>query len=271
MLSDELSIDSPSEGFKIIKINSNQNSVNYWDMDGTALDWSMDTGVDTGPLGSEVVISFGDPGRFFMIWGISFHKEQFLERNPNGFSLKIAYSNYMDIENEAYNVGDYRNPTATENGKYTISINPSDLDEQGCFYFKELDGNPLIFVASAISLDLEKGKLNFDLIGTNVDFVGMAKGKMANNQKYNYYSDTIERFWIKGKHNIFSNMEHYSSSIDHKNIQRMAVALKLIQEMKVIQDTIAQEDVAPLMYIMPQEKQITTSFIANVLQKNQRQ
>ena len=218
MLSDELSIDSPSEGFKIIKINSNQNSVNYWDMDGTALDWSMDTGVDTGPLGSEVVISFGDPGRFFMIWGISFHKEQFLERNPNGFSLKIAYSNYMDIENEAYNVGDYRNPTATENGKYTISINPSDLDEQGCFYFKELDGNPLIFVASAISLDLEKGKLNFDLIGTNVDFVGMAKGKMANNQKYNYYSDTIERFWIKGKHNIFSNMEHYSSSIDHKNI-----------------------------------------------------
>ena len=34
----------------------------------------------------------------------------------------------------------------------------------------------------------------------------------------------------------------------------MAVALKLIQEMKVIQDTIAQEDVAPLMYIMPQEK-----------------
>ena len=50
----------------------------------------------------------------------------------------------------------------------------------------------------------------------------------------------------------------------------MAVALKLIQEMKVIQDIIAQEDVGPLMSIMPQENWITTSFIANVLQKNHR-
>ena len=53
-------------------------------------------------------------------------------------------------------------------------------------------------IASIISLDLAKGKLNFDMIGTNVDFVGMAKGKMANNQKYNFYSEPIERFWIKG-------------------------------------------------------------------------
>ena len=198
MISDELSFDSPSEGFKFKKINSNQNSVNYWDMAGTSMDWTMNTGVDTGPLGSEVVISFGEPNRLFMIWGISFHKEQFEERNPDGISLKIAYSNYMDIENEAYNLGDYRNPTATENGKYTIAINPSDLDEQGCFYFKEPDGSPLILVASVISLDLAKGKLNFDMIGTNVDFVGMAKGKMANNKNYNYYSAPIERFWIKG-------------------------------------------------------------------------
>ena len=199
MLSDEMSFNSPFEGFKFIKINSNQNSVNYWDMAGTSLDWTLNTGVDTGPIGSEVVISFGDPNRLFMIWGISFHKEQFEQRNLNGINLKIAYINYMDIENEAYNVGDYRNPTAPENGKYTIAINPSDLDEQGCFYLKEPDGNPLILIASILSLDLEKGNLNFDLIGTNVDFVGMAKGKMANKQNYNFYSETIERFWIKGK------------------------------------------------------------------------
>ena len=156
-------------------------------MAGTSLDWTLNTGVDTGPIGSEVVISFGDPNRLFMIWGISFHKEQFEQRNPNGISLKIAYINYMDIENEAYNEGDNRNPTAPENGKYTIAINPSDLDEQGCFYLKEPDGNPLILIASILSLDLEKGNLNFDLIGTNVDFVGMAKGKIANNQNYNFY------------------------------------------------------------------------------------
>ena len=46
MLSDEMTLNSPSEGFKFLKINSNQNSDNYWDMAGTALDWTLNTGVD---------------------------------------------------------------------------------------------------------------------------------------------------------------------------------------------------------------------------------
>ena len=206
MLSDEKSVDSPSEGFRLMIAGS---IVNYWDIAGTTLDWTMNTGVNTGSAGDEVLIMFGNPARSFMIWGINFHKEQFEERNPNGINLKLAYSYYLDIENGAYNSGDYRNPTAPENGKYIMAVNPSDLDDQGCFYFTEPDGKPLVLIASVISLDLESGILNFDLIGTDVDFVGMAKGRMSNNTAYNWYSDTIERFWIKG--NVLSSFNGSSN------------------------------------------------------------
>ena len=41
-----------------------------------------------------MVIVFGTPDRSAVIWGITFHPEQFAERHPGGLSIEISYNYY---------------------------------------------------------------------------------------------------------------------------------------------------------------------------------
>ena len=133
-----------------------------------------------------------------MVWGISFHKEQFELRNPNGLNLQLAYNYYKDVTTGAYGANDMRNPTSLEDGKHTFTINPSDLDDFGNYYFNDADGNPLVLTASTFYLNLESDILNFDFIGTYLNYMGMATGKKTDGSAYQLYTETIDSYWVKG-------------------------------------------------------------------------
>ena len=195
MLSDEKTSDEPDKGFKIKKNSGSFEQL--WNIATVSYDWTIDTGIDTGTSGDEIIIET-QPHRTFMVWGISFHKEQFELRNPNGLNLQLAYNYYKDVPTGAYGADDMRNPTSLEDGKHTFTINPSDLDDLGNYYFNDADGNPLVLIASTLYLNLESDILNFDFIGTDLNYGGMATGKMSNGGAYNFYTEAIDSYWVKG-------------------------------------------------------------------------
>ena len=141
MLNDEKTSDEPDKGFKIKKNSGSFEEL--WNIATASYDWTTLTGIDTGTSGDEIIIET-QPARTFMVWGISFHKEQFELRNPNGLSLQMAYNYYKDVNTGAYGADDMRNPTNLEDGKHTFTINLSDLDDLGNYYFNDADGNPLV-------------------------------------------------------------------------------------------------------------------------------
>ena len=79
-----------------------------------------------------------------------------------------------------------------------MTITPADLDAQGCFFFDDDSGEPLIFIASHVKLGLESGLLNLDLIGTFFDFDVSSTGQWADGKADNWYSSEIQNFWVKG-------------------------------------------------------------------------
>ena len=199
MLNDEKTSDEPDKGFKIKKNSGSFEEL--WNIATASYDWTTLTGIDTGTSGDEIIIET-QPARTFMVWGISFHKEQFELRNPNGLSLQMAYNYYKDVNTGAYGADDMRNPTNLEDGKHTFTINPSDLDDLGNYYFNDADGNPLVLTASTLYLNLESDILNFDLIGTDINYGGMATGKKSSGSNYLFHTETIDSFWVKGTSNI---------------------------------------------------------------------
>ena len=196
MLNDQKTAENAGEGFKIKKNSGSFEKL--WDIGTVSYDWSVDTGIDTGTSGDEITIE-RDPNAPFMVWGISFHKEQFELRNPNGMNLQMAYNYFKDVNAGTYADGDLRNPTNLEDGKHTFTINPSDLDDLGNYYFNDADGKPLILITSTLYLNLESDILNFDLIGTQMNYAGMAKGTKSNGDRYAFYTTTaIDNYWVLG-------------------------------------------------------------------------
>ena len=196
MMGDDKTSDDPDKGFKIKK--NSGSSEQLWSIATASYDWTVDTGIDTGAPGDEITVTT-QPVRSFMIWGMSFHKEQFELRNPNGLNLQLAYNYYKDVDTGAYGANDMRNPTSLEDGKHTFTINPSDLDDNGNYFFDDDDGNPLVLVGSTFYLNLESEILNFDFIGTDLSFLGMATGKKSDGSNYKYHSDSsIDIYWVKG-------------------------------------------------------------------------
>ena len=53
---------------------------------------------DTGTGSDSVVIVFGTPDRSALIWGVTFHPEQFAERHPGGLNIQISYNYYKGGE-----------------------------------------------------------------------------------------------------------------------------------------------------------------------------
>ena len=80
-----------------------------------------------------------------------------------------------------------------------MTITPADLDAQGCFFFDDDSGEPLIFIATHVKLGLEAGLLNLDLIGTFFDFDVSSTGQWADGKADNWYSSEIQNFWVKGR------------------------------------------------------------------------
>ena len=196
MLNDQKTDDDPGKGFKIKKNSGAFQQL--WSIATASYEWTVDTGIDTGASGDELTIDVV-PRRSFMIWGMSFHKKQFELRNPNGLNLQLAYNYYKDVTTGAYGAGDMRNPTSLEDGKHTFTINPSDLDDHGNYFFDDADGNPLVLVGSTFFLNLESDIFNFDFVGTDLNYVGMATGKKSDGTNYKFHSDTsIDIYWVKG-------------------------------------------------------------------------
>ena len=210
MLSDEKTTEQPDEGFKIKKNSGSFEQL--WNIATASYDWTILTGIDTGSSGDEIIIDT-QPARTFMVWGISFHKEQFELRNPNGLSLQMAYNYFKDVTTGAYGAGDMRNPTNLEDGKHTFTINPSDLDDLGNYYFNDADGNPLVLTMSTLYLNLESGILNFDLIGTDLNYGGMATGTKSSGSNYLFHTETIDSFWVKGTLNINKPLQGMATTL----------------------------------------------------------
>ena len=113
---------------------------------------------------------------------------------PGGLSRWIVWATH---DHRVFS--DWRNPASLEDGEHTVTITPADLDPQGCFFFDDESGEPLIFIATHVKLGLESGLLNLDLIGTFFDFDVSSTGQWANGKADNWYSSEIQNFWVKGE------------------------------------------------------------------------
>ena len=120
-------------------------------------------------------------------------------------------SNPKDVERGAYTDSDWRDPAGLGPGPHTLTIAPGDLDPQGCFYFQDGAGQPLVFVASKLKLGLGSGLLNFDLIGTFFDFSVASTGKWGDGRSDTWHSSEIQNFWVKGKITEQTGMWYISS------------------------------------------------------------
>ena len=76
MFADSVSAESPAQGVKVEYDSDGEE--NLWDSTAhkITLPWNLESGFKTGTDGKIITITFGDPDRSAIIWGIRFLKEQ---------------------------------------------------------------------------------------------------------------------------------------------------------------------------------------------------
>ena len=214
MFADRLTRENAARGVKLGKYGS-ATFENYWASTTHTISktWTVDTGIETGTPSDILIIKFGNPHRSAMVWGIRFLNEQFSAAHPNGITISIGYNYFKDVARGAYAATDIRDPTGIVDGQYDIEIKPEDLDENGLFFFDDASGDPLIFIASEVYLKIGGGLLNFDLIGSYLDFDVASKGKHTNGKSDDFNNAIIGNFWIKeDSSEKIINTKYYSTA-----------------------------------------------------------
>ena len=199
MFSDKLSRDNPAQGIQVLRDGTWQN---LWSSSGgiVVFPWQLNSGFLTRTSSATwFAVRFGDPDRSALLWGMQFMRQQ-VESISGEIVSKLSYNYHKDIERGAYTGN--RNPLGLSGIYGSYSINLADIDANGLHFFKDSQGNPLIFTASSVLIEFTyTGHLNFDLVGSIYDFTEASTG--ADDWDY----DIIGEFWFKGKDNFKSWLE----------------------------------------------------------------
>ena len=212
MFADSVSSESPAQGVKVEYDSDGEE--NLWESTAhkISLPWDLDTGFKTGTDGKVVTITFGNPDRSALIWGIRFLKEQ-LAAISGGVSLELSYNYFKDVERGIYSSTAMRKPDDDGDGHLALTIQATDLDDNGLYFFTE----KLTFVASKIFIKLNADFLNFDFIGTFFDFTTASTGKHSDGKNDQFHNHVIGYYLLKSKdfHCLeFQSQQSFLSSED---------------------------------------------------------
>ena len=198
MFSDSVSRSNPNQGVKVLRRGGSWQ--NLWagsDLHRLTLPWTLQSGFHTGFTNEWIKIRFGDnPWRTAVIWGMQFMKEQVELQGT--VEPQVGYKYSGDVLNGVYT--NWRKPFGTEDGMVKFTVTPSDLDENGLYYFKQPapdQDKSLVFIASEFQLKFGVGMLNFDFLGTFYDF-NAAKTGVKSGKADDWNDKKIGNFWIKG-------------------------------------------------------------------------
>ena len=162
--------------------------------------WTFSTGWNTAAdthlkfrFGSQTA-TYPDGYQTFYIRGMVFSKEQF----PGTLKFKMRVNYNKDSSHE---IGQGYNPALiNDNSWYAVTIEDTDLDDSGLFFFKDPnDGSqPLEFACMTLALKDFEGpiKLNFDFVGTYYDFDTAVDGKHADDLTDEYNNVYIGHYLI---------------------------------------------------------------------------
>ena len=199
MFADPLTAETPAEGVKVEY--DSDGAEEFWASTTHKLTvpWGLDTGFKTGADDKIVTITFGSPDRSALIWGIRFLKEQIAAKS--GVSFELSYNYFKDVERGIYSATDMRKPHDDGNGHMSVTIQASDLDDNGLYFFPDplSSSKQLTFIASKIFIKLNADFINFDFIGTFFDFQTAATGKHGDGNDDQFHSPVIGYFLLKSK------------------------------------------------------------------------
>ena len=161
--------------------------------------WTYSTGWNTA-AGTVLKFGFGpatstypDGFQTFYLRGMVFSKEQFQGRLK--FKISINYN-----KDSSHVIGQWYNPAMVlEESWYAVTIEDTDLDESGLFFFKDPNdaSKPLEFACMALTMKDFEGqadKLNFDFVGAYYDFDTAVDGKHSDDNTDEYNSVYIGHY-----------------------------------------------------------------------------
>ena len=173
--------------------------------------WTFSTGWNTA-ADTHLKFRFGpqtatypDGYQTFYIRGMVFSKEQF--QGTLKFKMRVNYN-----KDSSHEIGQGYNPALiSDNSWYAVTIEDSDLDDSGLFFFKDPNdaSQPLEFACMTLALKDFEGpiKLNFDFVGTYYAFDTAVDGKHAddladeyNNVYIGHYLVATGKSWLLIRH-----------------------------------------------------------------------
>ena len=197
MFSDLLSLESPDQGVKVHRQGGTLENLWATSQHRLVLPWTLRSGFDTGENNEWLKVKFGqNPWRTAVIWGLQLMRSQVAAAGTVEPKIYVKYS--PDITSGVYS--NWRKPHGTEDGYLKFSIQETDLDDNGLYYFKQPAPNQdknMIFVASEVQVKFDAGIINFDFLGTFYDY-NVAKSGLKNGKADNWNEENIGNFWMKG-------------------------------------------------------------------------
>ena len=188
--------------------------------------WTFSTGWNTA-ADTHLKFRFGpqtatypDGYQTFYIRGMVFSKEQF--QGTLKFKMRVNYN--KDLSHE---IGQGYNPALiSDTSWYAVTIEDSDLDDSGLFFFKDPNdvSQPLEFACMTLALKDFEGpiKLNFDFVGTYYDFDTAVDGKHADDLADEYNNLYIGHYLVATGNDQFGN-----TSYQAWNLYKMVKAVGL--------------------------------------------
>lgn len=200
MFADSVSAQTAAQGVKVEYDSDGEE--NLWESTTSkiSLPWDLDTGFKTGTDGKVVTITFGNPDRSAIIWGIRFLKEQ-LAAISGGVKLELSYNYFKDVERGIYSATARRKPHDDGDGHMALTIQASDLDDNGLYFFPDplSSSKKLTFIASKIFIKLNADFINFDFIGTFFDFQTASTGKHTDTKDDKFHDRVIGYYLMTSK------------------------------------------------------------------------
>ena len=188
MFADPLTAQTPAQGVKVEYDADGEEDFWASSTHKLTLPWGLDTGFSTGSSDKIITITFGNPDRSAIIWGMRFLKAQLEAKS--GVSLELSYNYFKDVERGIYTASDKRKPHEDGDGHMAVTIQAADLDDNGLYFFPDPSSSSkkLTFIASKIFIKLNADFINFDFIGTFFDFQTAATGQHSDGKNDDFHS-----------------------------------------------------------------------------------